>query len=113
MNITLSHYHTPGSPSLQAAYPPNKKQGAAKNDTVNFSVSSQAYPLPDFEWAHVHSNGIQTTLPGTNTGNNSTLTLENIDLEDFGNYSVVARNYIGEWEDVVFLLIPEGKSSLL
>lgn len=63
---------------------------------VIFSAAASGYPAPSYQWRKDLAN-----LPGAT---NSTLTLNNVQLADAGNYSVVASNTAGSVPSVSAML---------
>ncbi|MEX0331559.1 MAG: immunoglobulin domain-containing protein [Puniceicoccaceae bacterium] len=62
-------------------------QEVGTGGTATFSVEASGTPAPSFQWFHG-----ETPLAGAV---NATLVLENVQLEQAGDYSCVATNYLG------------------
>ncbi|ELT91319.1 hypothetical protein CAPTEDRAFT_227099 [Capitella teleta] len=92
------------SPSVQVIYPEDRIHGVAEGASVFFFVEAISHPTPDFQWKRTFNNGTTVNLPSDDSGNKSNLTITNIKMEDFGNYTVSANNYIGRWEAIKFEL---------
>ncbi|ELU15083.1 hypothetical protein CAPTEDRAFT_187820 [Capitella teleta] len=92
------------SPTLQMAFPEDRIHGVTEGASVYFFVEARSHPSPDFQWKRTFNNGTNVNLPSDNSGNKSNLTITNIKMEDFDNYTVSAHNNIGHWEDIKFEL---------
>ncbi|ELU18137.1 hypothetical protein CAPTEDRAFT_229386 [Capitella teleta] len=97
------------SPTLQMAFPEDRIHGVTEGASVYFFVEALSHPTPDFQWKRTFNNGTNVNLPSHDSGNKSNLTITNIKIEDFGNYTVSAHNYIGHWEDIKFELRALGR----
>ncbi|ELU18147.1 hypothetical protein CAPTEDRAFT_229391 [Capitella teleta] len=104
MDLTIQ-----SSPGLKKAIPVSQKHGVTEGASVYFFVEALSNPIPDFQWKRTFNNGTNVNLPSDDSGNKSNLTITNIKMEDFGNYTVSAQNLIGRWEDVEFELRAVGK----
>lgn len=98
-----------GPPSLRSAYPPGFEQVGSIGDSVSFHVSAWSYPPAEFQWKHTLDSGTSVNLPSDDMENHSNLTILIEGEEDYGSYHVVATNQLGQWDDVIFTLIPEGE----
>ena len=75
------------------------------NDNVTFTCTATGIPLPTITWMDENDNSV---LVGSdmiidNTTIRSTLTLSNLQAEDFDNYTCTATNMFGS-DDVTVLL---------
>uniref|UniRef100_X1ZS64 Ig-like domain-containing protein n=1 Tax=Capitella teleta TaxID=283909 RepID=X1ZS64_CAPTE len=97
------------SPSVQVTYPEDRIHGVTEGASVYFFVEALSHPTPNFQWKRTFNNGTTVNLPSDDSGNKSNLTITNIEMEDFGNYTVSAHNNIGRWEDIKFELRALGR----
>ncbi|ELU16934.1 hypothetical protein CAPTEDRAFT_124975, partial [Capitella teleta] len=97
------------SPALQMAFPDDRIHGVTEGASVYFFVEALSHPTPNFQWKRTFNNGTTVNLPSDDSGNKSNLTITNIEMEDFGNYTVSAHNNIGRWEDIKFELRALGR----
>ncbi|ELT93893.1 hypothetical protein CAPTEDRAFT_195627 [Capitella teleta] len=91
------------------AFPEDRIHGVTEGASVYFFVEALSHPTPDFQWKRTFNNGTNVNLPSDDSGNKSNLTITNIKIEDFCNYTVSAHNNIGHWEDVEFELRALGR----
>ncbi|ELU13359.1 hypothetical protein CAPTEDRAFT_186033 [Capitella teleta] len=96
------------SPSVQEIFPEEKNYHVTKGASVYFFVKALSHPTPDFQWKQIFNNGSTIDLPSDDSGTWSNLSIANIQTEDYGSYSVSARNSIGQWKDIIFQLLPSS-----
>lgn len=104
-------------PEVKKTSPDLPIAGAAIGDRVTLFVETDAHPHPSaFMWQKV-TNGSAETIPSseveiTSTDLSSTLTIESITLEQFGEYMLTATNNQGETH-FTFEIIPQGRQCLV
>ncbi|ELU13146.1 hypothetical protein CAPTEDRAFT_202587 [Capitella teleta] len=99
------------APSVLATFPEDRMHNASTGGSVSFSVDVLAYPAPEFQWRRILSNGSAVNLPSEDSDNRTTLTINKVKIEEYGNYYVSAYNSIGRWEDVLFQLVQADYSA--
>ena len=102
-----------GYPRVYNTTPHNQKEGASIKDTVVFTLYVIANPKPDtYTWTFQSEDGQQTTLPSntvqTDGEMSSVLTITDIKEGDFGPYSCLVTNGIGDSEPIEFILTSES-----
>ena len=75
------------------------------NDNVTFTCTATGIPLPIITWMDENDNSdlVGSDMIIDNTTIRSTLTLSNLQAEDFDNYTCTATNMFGS-DDVTALL---------
>lgn len=92
-----------GAPKPDPKYPVSNTSEPRVGDIVELSVRAIGYPEPTFKW--MHDGKIYNS---SDKGYTSTLKLSDMEVEDFGHFSVNVSNPAGSYEST-FNLIPEGK----
>ena len=87
--------------------------GVTNEEGLNITVFLIAYPTPVIQWVFT-SDITNTTINSTDDTSNffehvSTLYKENMTLTNFGNYTILAFNEIGEMYQKTFIVIPQSK----
>ena len=105
-----------GFPRVYNTTPHNQKEGAIIQDTVVFTLYVIANPKPHtYTWTFQSEDGQQTTLPSntvqTDRELSSVLTITDITQGNFGQYSCVVTNGIGDSEPIEFDLTSESKNN--
>lgn len=111
MLLTMTFFYFSGTPRIYTVNSQTSdKLGIGNNESLQIFVRILLYPLSnDVQWYFTekmnktiilrnNSMGYRTTIVKGENEENITLYKENVTSEEFGNYTVIVRNEVGQFE---------------